>query len=452
MTTTATSQAKPHPLWLAFADMDAYRGNPPPIMVRGEGAYLWDEHGRRYLDGLGGLFNTQVGHGRTELAEAGAKQAATLASFHLFSYAHRPALELAERLSAMTPGDPFVFFTTGGGEGIDSAWKLAKRYFAVQGKPTKVKMLSRLGAYHGSGHGALSITAVPNIRTPFAPLLQETPFLPNTNVYRSATPDDPIAVGKAAAQGVRDVLEREGPETVAAIVVEPIQNSGGCIPPPPGYLAELREICDTYDVLMVMDEVVCGFGRLGENFGSHRVGAEPDIMVCAKGLTSGYAPMGALLISQRVMEPLQGPGTGFAHGYTYSGHPVGAAVALANLDIIEREDLCGRVRANTDAFRAALEPLMELPVVGDIRGDGYLFAVELVKDSATRTWFDDAERAALQAPVGRKLLEHGLHARLDDRAGSLCVQLCPALVCGPEEFNEMGRILYEVLDSWPWPR
>src|SRR6185312_9181984 len=353
----------------------------------GEGQYVYDQRGKRYLDGLSGLFVSQIGHGRKEVAEAGARQAAELAYFPLWSYAHPRAVELAERLATLAPGDlNRVFFTTSGSEAVESAWKLAKQYFKTTGQPGRYKVLSREIAYHGTSMGALAITGLPSIKEPFEPLTPGGVRIPNTNFYRAPgfIADDLAAFGLWAADEIERTILMEGPDSVAAVYLEPVQNSGGCFPPPPGYFARVREICDRYGVLLVSDEVICAFGRLGHYFGAQRYGYQPDIITFAKGVTSGYAPLGGMLASDRLMEPFSEGSATFLHGVTFAGHPVSSAVALANLDVFEKEDLLGNVRANEATFRATLEKLYDLPIVGDVRGDGYFYGIEMVKDKTTR--------------------------------------------------------------------
>jgi adenosylmethionine-8-amino-7-oxononanoate aminotransferase len=438
-------------LWMHFTRMSAYRNAEVPTIVRGDGPYIWDANGRRYLDGLAGLFVVQVGHGRGELAEAASKQAAELAFFPVWSYAHPKAIELADRLAELTPGDlNKIFFTTGGGEAVESAWKLAKQYFKLTGKPTKHKVISRAIAYHGTPHGALSLTGIPELKAPFEPLVPSAFRVPNTNFYRAPEHDDDIeAFGRWAADRIAEAIEFEGPDTVAAVFLEPVQNAGGCFPPPPGYFERVREICDEYDVLLVSDEVICAFGRLGGYFGSGVYGYQPDIITCAKGLTSGYAPAGAMIASDRLFEPFSRGTAMFAHGYTWGGHPVSSAVALANLEIFERERLNEHVAANSPAFRATLEKLLDLPIVGDVRGDGFFFGIELVKDKATKETFDDDEsERLLRGFLSKALFEAGLYCRADDR-GDPVIQLSPPLICEQRHFDEMEQILRGVLtEAW----
>ncbi|MGH3664343.1 MAG: aspartate aminotransferase family protein, partial [Micromonosporaceae bacterium] len=394
-----------------FTRLSAYADGGVPVIVRGDGPYIYDQHGNRYLDGLSGLFVGQVGHGRSEIAQAVANQAEQLGFFPLWSYAHPTAIELAERIATHAPGDlNRVFFTSGGSEAVESAWKLARQYFKRVGKPNKHKVVSRHIAYHGTTMGALSITGLPGIRADFEPLVPGAIKVPNTNFYRAPEHGDDLeAFGRWAADEIGRAIEREGPETVAAVYLEPVQNSGGCFPPPPGYFQRVREICDDNDVLLVSDEVICAFGRLGEWFGAQRYGYQPDIITVAKGLTSGYAPLGAMIASERMVEPfLEGPAM-FAHGITFGGHPVSCAAALANLDIFEREDLLGQVRRLTGDFRESLEKLYDLPIVGDVRGDGYFFGIELVKDKITRETFTDEESEhLLRGFLSKALLDAGL--------------------------------------------
>ncbi len=435
-------------LWLHFTRMSSYTGAEVPLIVRGAGPYVFDAHGKRYLDGLSGLFVTQIGHGRAEVAAAGAAQAAQLAYFPLWSYAHPRAVELAERLAALAPGAlNRVFFTTSGSEAVESAWKLAKQYFATTGQPGRYKVISRAIAYHGTSLGALAITGLPAIKHPFEPLPPGGVRVPNTNFYRAPAlvAGDWEAFGRWAADEIERAIVREGPESVAAVFLEPVQNSGGCFPPPPGYFPRVRQICDRHGVLLVSDEVICAFGRLGHYFGAQRYGYQPDIITFAKGITSGYSPLGGMLVSDTIMEPFTtGPAT-FLHGITFAGHPVSAAVALANLDIIEKEDLLGNVRAHEAAFRATLAKLASLPIVGDIRGDGYFYGIELVKNKTTRQTFTDTESEhLLRGYLSPALFNAGLICRTDDR-GDPVIQLAPPLTCTQEHFDEIEHILRHVL-------
>jgi adenosylmethionine-8-amino-7-oxononanoate aminotransferase len=444
-------KAKRH-LWLHFTRMSSYTDADVPVIVRGEGPYVYDQRGKRYLDGLAGLFVSQIGHGRTEVAEAAARQASELAYFPLWSYAHPQAVALADRLAALAPGDlNRVFFTTSGSEAVEAAWKLAKQYFRTVGEPTRYKVLSRSIAYHGTSLGALAVTGLPGIKEPFEPLPAGGVRVPNTNFYRAPefVAADITAFGTWAADEIERAILREGPESVAAIFLEPCQNSGGCFPPPPGYFPRVREICDRYGVLLVSDEVICAFGRLGYYFGSERYGYQPDVITFAKGVTSGYAPLGGMLVSDRLMEPFTAGTATFLHGVTFAGHPVSCAVAMANLDVFEKEDLLGNVRANEGAFRSTLEKLTDLPIVGEVRGDGYFYGIELVKDKVTReTFSDDESERLLRGFLSHALFDAGLVCRADDR-GDPVIQLSPPLICTQEHFDEMEQILRHVLmEAW----
>jgi adenosylmethionine-8-amino-7-oxononanoate aminotransferase len=454
-------KAKDH-LWMHFSRQSVMEsGAGVPIIVKGEGHHIWDSTGRKYIDGLSGLFVVNAGHGRKRLADVAARQAEELAFFPIWSYAHPNAIELADRLASYAPGDlNRVFFSTGGGEAVETAFKLAKYYWKLQGRPTKHKVISRSIAYHGTPQGALAITGIPGMKEMFEPLVPGGFRVPNTNFYRSeemgfvASPGADSATaerefGLWAANRIEEMILFEGPETVAAVFLEPVQNSGGCFPPPPGYFQRVREICDQYDVLLVSDEVICAFGRIGHMFACDEFGYVPDMITCAKGMTSGYSPIGATIVSDRVYEPFKHGTTSFYHGYTFGGHPVSSAVALANLDIFEEEKLNERVRENSPLFRSALERLNDLPIVGNVRGDGYFFGIELVKDKATKETFneDESERL-LRGFLSKALFDAGLYCRADDR-GDPVIQLAPPLTIGPAEFDEIEGILRGVLtEAW----
>jgi len=443
------AMAKDH-LWMHFTRQSTMDKSGVPIIVKGDGHRIWDSKGKDYFDGLSGLFVVNAGHGRRRLAEAAAKQASELSFFPLWSYAHPAAIELADRLADEAPGDlNRVFFSTGGGEAVETAFKLAKHYWKLMGKPTKHKVISRSVAYHGTPQGALAITGIPAMKSMFEPVTPGGFRVPNTNFYRAAEmggpSDDLEAFGRWAADRIEEMILFEGADTVAAVFLEPVQNSGGCFPPPPGYFARVREICDRHDVLLVSDEVICAFGRLGHTFACTGLGYVPDMITCAKGMTSGYSPIGATIVSDRIYEPFSKGDVSFPHGYTFGGHPVSAAVALENLAIFDEEGLNERVRENSPLFRAELEKLLDLPIVGDVRGDGYFFGIELVKDKGTRETFDDDEsERLLRGFLSPALFEAGLYCRADDR-GDPVIQLAPPLTVGPAEFREIEQILRSVL-------
>jgi adenosylmethionine-8-amino-7-oxononanoate aminotransferase len=443
--TTGTLQelAKRH-LWMHFTRMGAYADAEVPIIVRGEGAYVYDEHGNRYLDALSGLFCSNAGHGRTELGEAAARQVEELDFTTLWSYAHPRAIELATRIASLTPGDlNRVFFTSGGSEAVESAIKLARAYHQRTGNPRKTKFISREVAYHGTTLGALAVTGIPPLRTDFEPLVPGGNHVPNTNSYHWPDGRDPLW----AADKIEEKILFEGPETVAAVILEPLQNAGGCIPPQDGYFQRVREICDRHDVLLVADEVICAWGRLGHYFGCQRYDFLPDLMTTAKALTSAYAPMGALIASDRVAEPFMHGTEMFTHGFTFAGHPVAAAIALANLDLFEREDLCGQVLAKEGELRTMLDGLRDIPIVGDVRGAGYFHAIELVKDQDTKEGFSDQESEdLLRGFLSGELYRRGLICRADDR-GDPVLQLAPPLICDSEHFDEIESVLRPVLSE-----
>ena len=452
-------KAKDH-LWMHFSRQSVLENQGVPIIVKGQGHHIWDSKGKKYFDGLSGLFVVNAGHGRKRLAHAAAKQAEELAFFPIWSYAHPNAIELADRLADYAPGDlNRVFFSTGGGEAVETAFKLAKQFWKLQGQPAKTKVISRAVAYHGTPQGALSITGIPAMKSMFEPLVPGAFRVPNTNFYRAhemgftstnsvqASAEEQFGIW--AANRIEEMIQFEGADTIAAVFLEPVQNSGGCFPPPPGYFKRVREICDQYDVLLVADEVITAFGRIGNFFASTTYGFQPDMITCAKGMTSGYSPIGATIVSERIYEPFKHGQTAFYHGYTFGGHPVSAAVALENLNIFEEEKLNENVRENSPVFRATLEKLLDLPIVGNVRGDGYFFGIELVKDKATKETFDDDEsERLLRGFLSKALYDAGLYCRADDR-GDPVIQLAPPLTIGPAEFTEIEGILRGVLtEAW----
>jgi adenosylmethionine-8-amino-7-oxononanoate aminotransferase len=437
--------AKRH-LWMHFTRLSSHDGSDVPIIVRGEGCYVYDEQGKRYLDGLSALFCVNAGHGRTEIGDAMAEQVRELGFYTNWSYAHPRAIELAERIARLTPGDlDRVFFTSGGSESVESALKLARLYHRHNGEGGRYKLIAREIAYHGTTMGALTATGIPDLRAPYEPLVPGGRHVPNTNSYRWPEGRDPLW----AADQIEERIVFEGPETVAAVILEPVQNAGGCYTPQEGYWQRVREICDRHGVLLISDEVICSWGRLGHWFGSERYGYVPDMITTAKGLTSAYSPMGALIASARVADPFLEGSSMFMHGFTFGGHPVSAAAAMANLDILEREDLCGHVRAKEGELRARLEGLRELPIVGDVRGAGFFCALELVKDQDTKETFDDDEsEELLRGFLSGALYENGLICRADDR-GDPVIQLSPPLISDSEQFDEIDAVLRKVLtEAW----
>ena len=437
--------AKRH-LWMHFTRMGAYESADVPVIARGEGCYVWDTQGNRYLDALSALFCVNVGHGRAEIGEAMAAQAAELGFFTNWSYAHPRAIELAARVASYAPGDlNRVFFTSGGSEAVESAIKLVRNYHRLRGEGQRYKVIAREIAYHGTSLGALSATGIPALRSPFEPLTPGGCHVPNTNEYHWPEGRDRLW----AADKIEERIEFEGPETVAAVILEPVQNAGGCFTPQEGYFQRVREICDRHGVLLISDEVICSWGRLGHWFGCERYDYRPDIVTTAKGLTSAYAPMGAVIVSDAIAEPFMHDKAMFAHGFTFGGHPVAAAAAHANLDIFEREGINEHVRAKEPEFRAMLEGLRDLPIVGDVRGAGFFQAIELVKDKETRESFNDEEsERLLRGFLSGALFKNGIICRADDR-GDPVVQLSPPLISDTEQFEEIEAILRKVLgEAW----
>ncbi len=427
-----------------FTRMGSYADHEIPVIVRGEGCYVYDEHGKRYLDGLSALYCVNIGHGRGELADAAAAQAKEPAFYTNWGYAHPRSIELAARIAALAPGNlNRVFFTSGGSEAVESAWKLAKAYHAAQGEPRRHKIVSRNLAYHGTSMGALTATALTALRVPFEPLTPGGVHVPNTDSYRWAEDRDPLW----AANAIEEAIEFEGPETVAAVILEPVQNGGGCFVPQEGYFQRVREICDRHGVLLISDEVICSWGRLGHWFGCERYDYLPDMITTAKGISSAYVPLGALIAGDHIAEPFLHGNAIFSHGVTFGGHPVACAVALANIDVIEREDLCGHVRASEARLREVLESLCDLPIVGEVRGAGYFQAIELVKDRDTRETFNSQEsERLLRGFLAGELYRRGLICRTDDR-GNPIVQLSPPLIAGEEQFEEIEAVLRPALSE-----
>ncbi|HEX3318844.1 MAG TPA: aspartate aminotransferase family protein [Solirubrobacteraceae bacterium] len=445
VTETADLQelAKRH-LWMHFTRLGAYEQADVPIIVRGDGCYVWDEKGNRYFDGLSALFCVNIGHGRYEVAQAGADQARELDFFTTWSYAHPRAIELAARIASLTPGDlNRVFFTSGGGEAVETALKLARQYHNLRGKGTKHKVIAREIAYHGTTMGALAATGIPGLRHPFEPFMPGGVHVANTNLYRLP----PGMEAADLAEAVAHAIEFQGPDTVAAVIMEPVQNAGGCFVPPVGYFQRIREICDEYDVLFISDEVICSWGRLGEWFGCERYGYQPDIITTAKGITSAYAPMGAAIVSDRIAEPFMEGTNSFLHGFTFGGHPICAAVAMANIDVFEREGLLDHVRSHEPAFHDMLRSLGDIPIVGDVRGAGYFAGIELVKDRATKESFSNEESEnLLRGFLSGELFRRGLICRADDR-GDPVIQLSPPLISDETHFAEMEGVLRPVLEE-----
>ena len=456
MTTTAPEAldlqraARDH-LWLHFTRMGGYTDGEVPIIVRGDGCYLEDSKGKRYLDALAGLFSVNIGYGfGEEVGEAAAAQMRELPFYTNWGYAHPRAIELASEVASLTPGDlNRLFFVSGGSEAVESAWKLARQYYTARGDGRRWKAISRHVAYHGTTMGALSINGIPEIRAPFEPLVPEVLHVRNTNRYHRPPDETEAQFTAFLLDELEQTIVATGSDTVCMVIMEPVQNAGGSFTPPEGYWRGVREICDRYEILLCADEVITGFGRVGAWFGSERYDIRPDIMTIAKGLSSSYAAIGAVVATDRVMEPFMKDTNMYSHGITFGGHPVGSAIALKNIEIMKRERIVEHVAETQDSFRQTLEQLLDLPIVGDVRGTGFFYAVELVKDKDTRETFNDEERETLlRGFLSPRLFERGLICRSDDR-GDPVVQISPPLVAGQQEFDQIVSILGDVLaEAW----
>ena len=461
--------AKEH-LWMHFTRMGEYATHDVPIIVRGEGCYLEDASGKRYLDALAGLFSVNIGYSfGDEIGQAAHEQMRELPFYTNWSYAHPRAVELAAEVASLAPGDlSRVFFCNGGSEAVDSAWKLARQYYQARGEssrrraalaepatrhdelvgtptPRRYKAIARHIAYHGTTFGALAINGIPALREPFEPLVPEVRHVSNTNRYHRPPEETEEQFTRFLLDELEQAILSMGPETVCLVHMEPVQNAGGCFTPPAGYWQGVREICTRYEILLSADEVITAFGRVGYWFGSERYDIRPDIVTSAKGLSSSYAAIGAVIATNDVVEPFLEASSMFSHGITFGGHPVQCAIALKNIEIMKRERIVERVRENEDAFRATLAQLLDLPIVGDLRGTGYFWALELVKDKDSRETFNDAEcEWLLREYLSNALFEAGMICRADDR-GDPVIQISPPLVAGQAEFDEIVRILGEVL-------
>jgi adenosylmethionine-8-amino-7-oxononanoate aminotransferase len=437
-------------LWSHFTNLAAFQDHEIPVIVSGDGCYVTDANGKRYVDGLSGLFASQLGYSYgEEMAEAAAAQMRELGYYPNWAQAHPRVLELAAELASLAPeGLNRSFFVSGGGEAVESAWKLARQYWTAKGE-RRFKVIARRYAYHGTTMGALSINGIPGLRAPWEPLVPGVSHVWNTDRFQRPQDETEEEFTRFLLTDLEQALIQAGPASVAMVIMEPVQNQGGSLLPPEGYWAGVRELCDRYDVLLCADEVITGFGRLGAWFGSELYDIRPDIVTCAKGLASGYAPIGAVIASDRVAQPFLEGGGVFTHGFTYGGHPVSCAVALKSIEIMRRERVIEHVRDNQEALRATLERLLELPIVGDVRGTGYFFSIELTKDRDTRATMTLPEREQLfRGYIAPQLFERGLIARAEERIAPL-IQISPPLVSGQEEFDRITEILADVLRDAP---
>jgi putrescine---pyruvate transaminase len=440
-----------HYLHPASPIRDHYELGPSVMMDRGEGIYLFDIEGKRYLDGLSSLWNVNVGHGRVRLAEAAAKQMSRLAYSHSFNrFSHENAVLLAAKIAELTPGDLDVCqFTSGGSEANDTAIKLARHYFRLNGEPGRNKILSRKRAYHGVSLGATSATGLPAFHEMSAPLAGGFVHGPSPFCYHCELgltfPSCQIA---CAVQGMKALIEAEGSDTVAAIILEPIQASGGVVVPPIGYLQAIRSLCDQYGILMIVDEVITGFGRTGKWFAiEHEYGVVPDMMTFAKGVTSGYLPLGGVIMTERMHKQLvQNSTQSLAHGYTYSGHPAACAVALENIRILEEEDLIRNAETMGHVLLGRLKTLQQrYAIIGNVSGRGLLAAIEFVQDRTACRSFDPSMKIVQR--VYESALRKGLITRPISHMGTDILGLCPPLTITEPQIEDIVDILSDVLSE-----
>jgi len=421
-----------HPL----GDLGAPAGTIPQLIFsRGEGATLTDIEGRTYIDGLASLWNVNVGHGRKELGQAAAEQMGELAFSSAYGgFSHAPAVNLAEKLAELAPGELEVtFFASGGAEANDTAYKIARLYWHVRGEPERVKIVSRIRDYHGLTWGATSATGLPMFWKGFGPLAPGFLHGPSPDPYRYAGSG---SAGVDFARALEQVIIDADPKTVAAVVAEPVQGAGGVVVPPDDYFPELRRVCDRHGLLLITDEVITGFGRTGKWFAMEHSKVAPDMMIFAKGVTSGYLPLSGVMLSRDVHDTLKSLGGAFPHGFTYSGHPTACAVALRNLRIIEEEGLVERARVMGGKMLARLRELEKHEIVGNVRGLGLVAGVELVRDRESKALFDVSLGAARRVMLAA--LEEGVIVRA--LSGDV-IALSPPFVITEEQIDRMVSVL-----------
>jgi adenosylmethionine-8-amino-7-oxononanoate aminotransferase len=416
--------------WLSWSRMSDFEAAAPPVIVGGDGPYAIDQDGRRLLDCVSGLFTTQIGYSHgARLGAAAASQLQQLGFYPNWAATHPAALALTEKILSLAPdGLTRLFLTSGGSESVESAWKLARQHHLAKGQHARRKVIARRGAYHGASLGALSLTGIPAARAPFEPLLGDARHVPNTDGRNCPVCRETGNACIHAADAIEQQIIAEGPETVAMVIVEPVQNAGGCLVPPPGYAQALREICDRHGVLLACDEVITGYGRLGEWFGSTRLGFRPDIITSAKGMTSGYAPLGGVLFNDKVAEPFLSSKGMYTHGYTFGGHPLSCAIALENLKIMEELDVLRNVRETEAYLESTLHDVAaSSPIAVEARGAGFFRALELTA-------------MPLLAPVREAVRRHGVIIRMDDRVFP-CLAISPPLISTRAHIDELGAAL-----------
>ena len=414
------------------------------IWVGGKGAYIEDSEGNEYIDCLSGLWNNTAGNGRPELADAAAAQMRQMAFVSGYAGSSNPrAIELSERLAHLTyPSINHFYLTSGGGESTDSNIKLARYYWKLKGKPDKTKVISRIWGYHGVTLAAMCATGIPAYWPMFEPRIPGFSHIPSPYPYLYEAPEGSKSQGIAAADELEKQILEEGPDTVAMFIAEPVQGAGGVIVPQEDYFKRIREICDQYEVLLVADEVITGFGRTGKMFGLEHWGIEPDLMQFAKAITSGYFPLGGIGISDEIASVMNDSGSPWMHAYTYSSHPVGCAVALAMMDIVENEDFVGQAQTKGKHLLVKLkEALADHPHVGEVRGLGMMCGVELVKDKATKEMFDASD--GIGAKVHAETVKRGMFSRV--RGDCYCV--APPIVTSESTIDDIASILGDSVEA-----
>ncbi|QDP95021.1 aspartate aminotransferase family protein [Microlunatus elymi] len=422
-----------------FTRAEAWRSPDLPVIDHGEGCYVYDDSGRRYLDGLSGLFCVNIGHGRTDIVAAAMKQMEKLAYWPNWGAAHPSAIEAAARIAELTPGDlDRIFFVNSGSEAVESALKFARQYHRSQGQPERTVIIARDMAYHGVSMGALALTGIPWYKEPFEPVMPDVRHFPHT--LGEVVPDGGSAAGLPSITRLKSLIDEVGPERIAAIFAEPVQNSRGALVPPAGYWQELRKICDQHGILLVADEVICGFGRLGAWFGSTRFEVVPDVITFAKAATSGYAPLGGMAVRTPLVEQLwdSPDGGSFFHGSTWGGHPVATAAAVANIDAMIEMNAVGNARDHEPQFKTGLDSLLDShPTIADVRGTGYFYAIEFTADRRSgRPLTTDQAQQLVRGVMPTAMREAGLLTRPDDRGATMLI-LAPPLIADAAILDEL---------------
>ncbi len=427
-------------------NLQRHRKQGPVILVRGEGVHVWDSNGKQYIDGFAGLWNVNVGHGRKELAEVAREQMSELAyqpTFYGLSTA--PAINLATKLAGIIPGFNYFHLTSGGSESNETAFKIARYYWSLSGQPQKVKIISRQSGYHGVAMGALAATGMPAYHTDFGPLTPGFVHISAPDPYRSGAGLSEEAFVAKLANELEELIKHEGADTIAGFIGEPVQGAGGVIVPPADYWNVIIPILKRHNILLIADEIITGFGRLGTMFGMQYYNFQPDIISLAKGITSGYIPLGAVGISDEIMQCISEPDRLFMHGFTYSGHPVACAVGLRNIAILEDENLAANAAARGKQLEQDLAPLLQHPHVGIVRVKGLMARVDVVSDKASRQKFTPDREMGYSIQAATR--SRGLIVRASDEGITVSPPLSISAAETDTMINIIGEALYEVLPS-----